>query len=120
MTDSVVIGPPLPRSLGLASGAEARRTLLGGPPETAGMRSGLVVLERGASVGRHTTGAREEVIVVLEGQGQVRVEGSAPLVIDVGTAAYVPPATAHDVANTAEAPLRYVYVVAPAATAGGR
>ena len=120
MTKSVGIETPQARSLGLAAGPESRRMLLGGPPQTGGMRSGVVVLAPGASVGRHTTGAREEVIVVLEGRGEVRVEGRASLAVDAGTAAYVPPATVHDVANTADAPFRYVYVVAPVTVAGAR
>jgi mannose-6-phosphate isomerase-like protein (cupin superfamily) len=76
------------------------------------MRSGVVVLGPGESVGRHSTGTREELIVVLEGRGEVRIEGAAALAIEAGLAAYVPPATAHDVVNRGEVPLRYVYVVA--------
>lgn len=112
MTEPVAIASPQPRGLDLSADAEGRRRLLGGPPETAGMRAGLVVLAPGASVGRHTTGDREEVIVALEGRGEVRVEGEAALALAAGTAAYVPPRREHDVVNTAEGPLRYVYVVA--------
>ena len=82
------------------------------------MRAGLVTLAAGESVGRHTTGSREEVIVVLEGRAELRLEGAAPLEMDPGTAAYVPPGTGHDVVNPGERPLRYVYVVAEAGGAG--
>ncbi len=114
MTDSVANGAPHPCALELAAGPDARRTLLGGPPQTAGMRSGVVVLPPGASVGRHSTGSREEVIVVLEGRGEVRVAGAAVLAVCPGTGAYVPPGRDHDVANVGDGPLRYVYVVASA------
>jgi mannose-6-phosphate isomerase-like protein (cupin superfamily) len=118
VTDSLDISAPRARTLDLRAGAGDRRTLLAGPPQTAGMRSGVVVLGAGESVGRHSTGSREELIVVLEGRGEVQAEGSAALAVEVGTAAYVPPATAHDVANRGEAPLRYVYVVAEACGPG--
>lgn len=115
MTDPLVIDAPRARVLELRPGVGGRRTLLAGPPETAGMRSGVVVLGPGESVGRHSTGSREELIVILEGKGEVRLEGAGPLVVEAGMAAYLPPATAHDVVNRGEAPLRYVYVVAEGA-----
>jgi oxalate decarboxylase/phosphoglucose isomerase-like protein (cupin superfamily) len=76
------------------------------------MRSGVVVLDPGESVGRHSTGSREELIVVLEGKGELLIEEAGPLAIEAGLAAYVPPAMSHDVVNRGEVPLRYVYVVA--------
>lgn len=118
MTQSLDIGTLRARVLELRAGAEGRRTLLAGPPQTAGMRSGVVVLAGGASVGRHSTGAREELIVVLEGRGEVHVEGEVALAVQAGMAAYVPPATAHDVVNTGETSLRYVYVVVEAGGKG--
>ena len=93
MTKSLDIGAPRAHILELRAGTAGRRTLLAGPPQTAGMRSGVVVLAAGESVGQHTTGLREEVIVVLEGRGEVRVEGVGPLAVEAGMAAYVPPAT---------------------------
>jgi len=89
--------------------------VLSGPPTTAGMRSGYVVLAPGASVGRHSTEGNEEVVVVLGGVGELRLARQAPLPLREGTVAYNPPHTEHDVANTGTAPLRYLYVVAPAA-----
>jgi mannose-6-phosphate isomerase-like protein (cupin superfamily) len=106
---------PVPCVIQLATGGDVRQVVLGGPPQTAGMRSGVVVLRPGASVGRHSTGEREEIVVVLEGRGEVRVAGVPPLAVEAGTAAYVPPRRSHDVMNTGERPLRYVYVVAPVA-----
>ena len=115
MTDSDDTRPPEPCVMQLTVGTDGRRSVLGGPPQTAGMRSGVVVLQPGASVGRHNTGAREEIVVVLEGLGEVRVAGIPPLAVGSGTAAYVPPRCSHDVVNTGARPLRYVYVVAPVA-----
>ena len=96
-------------------GPDGRRTLLGGPGLAEGMRSGVVSLEPGRAVGRHSTRAREELIVVLEGSGELRVDGGDAVPLEAGAGAYVPPEQEHDVVNTGTGPLCYVYVVAPAA-----
>jgi mannose-6-phosphate isomerase-like protein (cupin superfamily) len=86
--------------------------LLGGPPESAGMRSGLVVLQPGKSVGKHSTEAYEEMIVVLEGSGKMILADGRELAFAGGAALYCPPDTEHDMINTGSVPLRYVYIVA--------
>ena len=88
--------------------------LLAGPPETVSMKSGYVVLEPGRSVGRHSTEHHEEMLVVLEGQGEMLFHDGSKLKIEGGTALYCPPETEHDVVNTGAGNLRYVYVVANA------
>ncbi len=89
--------------------------LLEGPPATCGMRSGRVELRQGEEIGEHSTGNHEEALVVIEGRGEVMVEGHHPLAIRGGQEVYVPPHTRHNVRNTGSHPLRYIYVVAPAA-----
>ena len=86
--------------------------LLTGPPETVTMRSGLVALEPGKSVGKHSTGKHEELLVVLEGQGRMTFADGSALPVEAGHAVYCPPATEHNVTNTGSGLLRYVYVVA--------
>jgi len=88
--------------------------LLTGPPETVTMKSGYVVLEPGRSVGRHSTGHREEMLVVLEGQGEMIFHDGSKLAIRGNTALYCPPETEHDVVNTGQGMLRYVYIVSAA------
>ena len=88
--------------------------LLRGTPQTAGMRSGFVRLKPGETVGWHTTGKNEESLVVLRGRGEARIEGQPPRAFAAPALAYIPPATRHNVANTGDALLEYVYVVAPA------
>jgi quercetin dioxygenase-like cupin family protein len=105
---------PVPRVITLDLAAGVYQALLRGRPETAGMRSGLVVLESGASVGKHNTGAHEEQLVVLEGEGEFRADGAGPLAIDTRSVVYCPPHCEHDVVNTGQHPLRYIYVVAEA------
>ena len=89
--------------------------ILDGPPRNIALRSGMVVLKPGESVGTHNTKSYEELIVVLEGQGEMRSTSSPPLAIGTELAAFCPSETEHDVANTGTTPLRYVYVVARAA-----
>jgi mannose-6-phosphate isomerase-like protein (cupin superfamily) len=88
--------------------------LLRGTPQTAGMRSGFVRLKPGETVGWHTTGKNEESLVVLRGRGEARIEGQPPRAFAAPALAYIPPATRHNVANTGDELLEYVYVVAPA------
>ena len=87
--------------------------LLHGAPQTAGMRSGFVRLKPGETVGWHTTGAHEESLVILHGQGEARLEGQAAKPFTAPAFIYIPPATRHNVANVGREPLEYVYVVAP-------
>jgi mannose-6-phosphate isomerase-like protein (cupin superfamily) len=88
--------------------------LLTGPPEAVTLKSGYVVLEPGRSVGRHSTEHHEEMLIVLEGLGQMVFPDGSKLDIAGGTALYCPPETEHDVLNTGRSNLRYVYVVAGA------
>jgi len=88
--------------------------ILTGPPETISMKSVYVVLEPGRSVGKHSTEHHEEILIVLEGQGEMRFRDGSRLELKARTALYCPPETEHDVWNTSAGTLRYVYVVANA------
>ena len=88
--------------------------LLRGSPQTAGMRSGFVRLKPGETVGWHTTGKNEESLVVLHGRGEARLKGQTARPFTAPEFVYIPPSTRHNVANTGDGLLEYVYVVAPA------
>ncbi len=88
--------------------------ILTGPPETVTMKSGYVVLDPGHSVGKHSTEHHEEILIVLEGQGEMLFHDGSRLELRARTALYCPPETEHDVRNTGTSTLRYVYVVANA------
>ena len=106
--------PPRPKVVLLEPGDKKHLLLLDGPPETGSMRSGLVTLAPGKAVGAHDTEKNEELLVPLEGAGELRIEGLAPIAIRPGLVTYAPAHTKHDVVNTGKAPLRYIYVVAKA------
>ena len=105
---------PVAKVIRLDTGGKDYLPLLSGPPETATMRSGLVVLAPGKAVGKHSTGKHEEILVVLEGAGEMQITGEPSLPVVAGTAVYCPPRREHDVLNTGKTELRYVYVVARA------
>jgi quercetin dioxygenase-like cupin family protein len=80
---------------------------------TAGIRSGLVRLKPGETVGWHSTGKNEESLVILAGHGEALLEGQPARAFTAPAFVYIPPATKHNVANTGKDMLEYVYVVAP-------
>ncbi len=90
--------------------------LLSGPPQSVAMRSGYVTLRAGETVGWHTTGAREEFIIVLAGAGEACFREKPSISVRAGVAVYVPPQCEHDIVSSGPEPLRYIYVVAPAVT----
>lgn len=105
---------PVPKVIRLDSGGKDYLRVLGGPPETSTMHAGLVTLAPGKSVGRHSTKKYEEVLVVFEGQGRMEIVGGPVLQFAKGEVLYCPPRTEHDVTNTGETNLSYLYVVAEA------
>jgi mannose-6-phosphate isomerase-like protein (cupin superfamily) len=85
--------------------------VLGGPPESVRMKAGYVVLAPGKSVGKHSTEHHEELLVVLQGEGQMTFHDGSTLPVKAESAVYCPPQTEHNVTNTGQGILRYVYVV---------
>ena len=105
---------PTPRLVPFDPAATGYARILGGPPETVSMRSGYVVLQPSKTVGKHNTEGYEEAVIVLEGEGEMRLAGGRTFKLKPHVVAYCPPRTEHDVANTGREPLRYIYVVAKA------
>lgn len=87
--------------------------LLTGPPQTAGMRSGRVVLKPGQEMHRHSTKNNEEILIFLQGKARV-ILGQQPVAVEAGQALYIPPQTEHEVHNDGSEELRYIFTVAPA------
>ena len=105
---------PEPKVMYAGNGAQEYVRLLGGAPESVSMRSGAVTLQPGKSVGKHTTEAYEELLVIVEGSGAFILTDGRQLEMKVEHVLYCPPFTVHDVMNTGSIPLRYIYVVAKA------
>ena len=105
-------GTSRPKVIQLESSGKDYIPVLSGPPESVKMQSGLVALAPGKSVGKHSTGQSEELLVVFEGQGEMTFQDGSKLPVKANTALYCPPETEHNVTNTGTGLLRYVYVVA--------
>ena len=103
---------PVPKVVKLDAGTKDYVRILGGPPETSTMHSGLVVLAPGKSVGKHSTEQYEELVIPLAGIGEMIITGGDTLPFGKGEVAYCPSHTEHDVVNTGTEEMRYVYVVA--------
>lgn len=102
---------PRARVISLGDGTARYLPVLEGPPDSVALHSGVVTLAPGSSVGMHSTKGYEELITVLEGQGELLIAGQDPLAIEPGVAAYCPPQTDHNVVNTGSVTLRYIFVV---------
>lgn len=89
------------------------------PPQTHGFHSGRPVLRSGESVGEHSTEGYEEVLIILEGEGEVNFEAGHSMHISEGSIVYIPPYTLHNVTNTGKSLLKYIYIAAPAEQASG-
>ncbi|MFA6553042.1 MAG: cupin domain-containing protein [Patescibacteria group bacterium] len=87
------------------------RGTLYAPPQTKRMRSGLSVLKPGESVGEHSTGKHEEILIILKGTALLLANGNKKK-LRAGYVAYNPPHTIHNVTNCGAGILRYVYIVA--------
>ncbi|HYB59868.1 MAG TPA: cupin domain-containing protein [Methylomirabilota bacterium] len=109
---SPLLKGPRPKVIELDSGGKDYLQVLAGPPESVKMKSGLVMLPPNKSVGEHTTGQYEELLVVLEGQGEMSFKDGSKLDVRANHALYCPPETEHNVTNTGTTVLRYIYVVA--------
>jgi len=105
---------PQAKVIALQSQGQDVTPVLSGPPETVTMRSGFVVLAPGKSVGKHSTQQNEELLVILDGEGEMTFRDGSKLAVRESTALYCPPETEHNVTNTGTRPLRYVYIVARA------
>jgi oxalate decarboxylase/phosphoglucose isomerase-like protein (cupin superfamily) len=53
------------------------------------------------------------LIIIVEGRAEVIVEGKLMFTAGKESLVYIPPETNHDIRNSSDGPLRYVYVVAP-------
>lgn len=79
--------------------------------ETKKIKAGLVILQPGEEVGYHVTDNREEVILILEGEAVVGLEGSDEQVIKKDHLVYIPTNKEHNVRNKSDRLLRYIYLV---------
>jgi len=100
-----------PFVLSLPQSSEGRAEILNSR-NSAVMHSGFVSLGKNECIGEHSTGSHEELIVVIDGEGEIETEGNGRKKIKKGDVAYNPPHTKHNVYNTNSGTLKYIYIVA--------
>lgn len=101
----------VPKQIKLDLSKEEYQPILNSEQETIFMKSGLVTLNPGESVGFHNTRNYEELIIVLQGQGKAVIKGKNSFDINPQIFVYIPPETEHDMVNTGTEKLKYIYVV---------
>jgi quercetin dioxygenase-like cupin family protein len=74
------------------------------------IKGGCVCLAPGKSVGEHTTGSGEEILLVLEGEASVTANGETKA-LKKDECLFIPEQTLHNVANNSDNQLVYVYFV---------
>jgi quercetin dioxygenase-like cupin family protein len=79
--------------------------------DTSTIHAGMVCIEPGKSIGKHNTKSGEEVMIVLEGEGEVLFDSQESLKMETGFLIYCPSFTEHDVKNTGKRILRYIFVI---------
>ena len=107
---------PQIKAIPLEPGDQSYFLLLKGAPETQSFRSGLVTLAPGKEVGVHNSGINEEMLVPLEGEGELRFADRPPITIKPGMITYAPAHTEHNVVNTGNSRLRYIFITAKSLT----
>jgi len=85
-----------------------------GKGESVSMRSGRIILEKGESVGEHSSDNYEEFIIVLVGEGVAESHSGEKIPVREGQVIYIPPYSKHNIHNISSEKLIYIYVVAKA------
>lgn len=78
----------------------------------------LMCLQPGEDIGEETHPGNDQLLVLVKGKGEVRLDGSASAV-DKGSLVSVPAGTRHNLVNTGSKPIHLYTVYAPPETAPG-
>jgi quercetin dioxygenase-like cupin family protein len=74
------------------------------------IKSGIVELKKGESVGEHTTCDGEEILYILQGEASVEIEGQK-IQVPKNHAYFINQEKIHNVTNNLDENLVYLYVV---------
>ena len=101
-----------PKIMKLDTGEKYTRLFSTKEKSALSFRSGHVILGKNENIGKHDTGDSEEILIILEGKGRLYINGNENINFEKNTALYVPPKTTHDVINTGQCYLKYIFVTA--------
>lgn len=107
--EKVVVNPQ-PRVIAFDPTMINYQELLSGPEDSVVFYSGVVTLTPGQYGDLHSTEIYEEIIIALEGQGQLMITDRGALILKFGTVGFVPPETHHQMVNDGTVNFKYIYV----------
>jgi len=84
--------------------------LLNGEKDSVAFYSGVVTLSPDQSGEIHNNEVYEEMIVPLEGEGQLKVTRQGTLTVKFGKIAFIPPHTEHQMVNMGKKNFKYIYI----------
>jgi mannose-6-phosphate isomerase-like protein (cupin superfamily) len=86
--------------------------LLGDSDKVKGLKAGLVTLKPQELIGEHQTENKEEILIILKGQAIVYYGKGKRIKAPQNSCVFIPPETLHNVKNSGNKILQYVYVTA--------
>lgn len=96
-------------------GGEIRVLISPSSVQSTHMIMGTATVPVGGSVERHAHDFSEECFFVLEGKGQINVEGVGVVPFEAGEAVLTPQGTVHSIENTGDVEIRVVFAAGPLA-----
>jgi quercetin dioxygenase-like cupin family protein len=105
---------PQPKVITFYPDSAQYQCLFDGEKDTVVFHSGVVTLAPKQTVGSHNTESYEEMIIVLQGRGRLELADRRRFDIAYGKIAFCPPFTEHNVVNTGDKDLKYIYVATKA------
>ena len=104
---------PKPKIVKLESNSKYQR-LFNKDSGTLGLKSGHVILKKGEEIGEHSTNDLEEALVILKGKGLLLINSEEEFDFEDNTVLYIPPDTVHNVKNTGNGILEYIFITSNA------
>jgi len=86
--------------------------LLGDSNKAKGLKAGLVNLKPKESIGEHKTKNKEEALIILKGSATVHYGRGKKIKAPKNSFVFIPPETLHNVENSGNKILQYLYVTA--------
>ncbi|HAZ10826.1 MAG TPA: hypothetical protein DCY56_06960 [Candidatus Omnitrophica bacterium] len=104
---------PKPKIVKLESNSKYQR-LFNKDSGTRGLKSGHVILKKGEEIGEHSTNDLEEALVILKGKGLLLINSEEEFDFEDNSVLYIPPGTVHNVKNTGNGILEYIFITSNA------
>ena len=101
---------PLPKVISFNPDSIHYQPIFNGEKDSVVFYSGIVTLLPNTSGELHCTDEYEEIIIALEGQGQLKITNQKSLSINFGKIAFVPQNTEHQMFNSGKENFKYIYV----------